>query len=113
MKSMKKHYKRETRFVSVITVRYGSINGLLDMLRYDRCCPFSEDDSRKLSKVNGYEQCGGITPNSTDYVVRLLRFSANELPATAGRWASFNCEVLDERQIGDESLDMQMFVREK
>ena len=107
---MSKHYRKDSRFVSVVTVRVSSLSGLMDMLRYDRCCPFSEEDSSKLSKINGWEQCGGLPPTPLDRVVRLLRFSANELPATAGRWRSFNCEVLDERQPGDDSLDLTTLV---
>jgi hypothetical protein len=88
-----KRSKKESKYVSVLTVRYGTIGSLIDMMRYDRCCPATEEDSGKIERVAGYS--GLAKPE--DHIIRLLKFSANNDGATIGRWRSFNCIVLDER----------------
>ncbi len=86
-----KKRKKETRYVSALTVRYGTISSLIDMFRYDRCCPASEEESGKIERVAGHNG------KPEDHVVRLLMFSSNDSGPTIGRWRSFNCAVLDER----------------
>lgn len=88
--------RKEARYVSVLVVRVPDVMTLIDMLRYDRCCPATEDESRKIWRLLGSYR-GGDEPTSADHVIRLHRFSASVLPATQGRWESFGCRVIDER----------------
>lgn len=98
-----KRYKREARYISVLVVHVPDVMALIDMLRYDRCCPASEDESRKIWSLLG-EKRGGGDAKPEDHVIRLLRYSANDMPATDGRWRSFGCRVLDERSPEVEQL---------
>lgn len=93
-----KRYKKETRYVSVLTVHVPDVQAFIDMLRYDRCCPATEDESRKIWRLLNEEAV------AEDRIVRLHRFAANDLPATEGRWRSFGCRVLDERSPDIEQL---------
>lgn len=86
---MKKR-RKETKYISVLTVRIGTISSLIDMMRYDRCCPATEEDSGKLERLVGFRG----EPN--DHIVTLLRFATRNDPPS-DRWRSFNCVVLDER----------------
>ena len=89
---MAKHYRREPRFVSIVSVHFESAESLIDMFRYDRCVPATEDDARKIIRT-----MSETTIVAADHVVQLIRYAANDLPATDGRWRSFGCRVLDER----------------
>jgi hypothetical protein len=97
-------FKKETRYVSVLTVR-ASGHGLIDMMRYDRCCPATEEDAHKINRIMTDSDIEG------DCLVRLIRYSANNLPATRDRWASYACEVLDERSPDDEPLSDEQLAR--
>ena len=105
-----KKQKREPRYVSQLTVHVPSAEALIDMLRYDRCCPASEDESRKIWRlINDLCVDGVNSATPSDHIIRLHRFAAAETPATDGRWRSFGCRVLDERsteavQLNDEEL---------
>jgi hypothetical protein len=86
-----KHYRKETRYVSILTVHAPDASSLLDMLRYDRCCPATEADAGKIERM--INQCA----SGADRIVALIRYSLNPDRATVGRWRSFGCTVLDER----------------
>lgn len=94
---MKKN-RRETRYTSVLIVHVPSVESLIDMMRYDRCVPATEDESRKL-----WRMLGGETKPS-DHLVKFHRFAAANTPATAERWKSFECAVLDERSTDEAQL---------
>lgn len=98
-----KHYRKESRYVSVLTVHVPSAMALVDMLRYDRCCPADEDQSRKIWRLIG-ERCGDDHATPMDHVITLHRFATSTLPATDRRWQSFQCTVLDERSPDDPPL---------
>jgi len=94
--------------LSVLVVYVPDVAALIDMMRYDRCCPATEDESRKLWRLLG-ETRGGCDATPDDHVIRLSRFAAVNKPATEGRWRSYGCHVLDERspdaeQLGDEVI---------
>lgn len=99
-----KKYKKETRYVSVLTVHIPAASALIDMMRYDRCCPMTEADSAKIERLMSRRG------EPMDHVVRLYRYSANPDFATKDRWASFSCVVLDERN-PDESPPTDADVR--
>lgn len=103
---MKKHSKRETRYVSQLVVHAPSASSLIDMMRYDSCFPATEDESRKIWKLIGHEQCGNDA-KPEDHIVRLHRVARTELPATADRWKSFNCTVLDERTLDEDPITFE------
>lgn len=93
-----KRSKRETRYVSILVVQVPSVEALIDNMRYDHCCPATEVESHKIERlING-------TATSVDHVIRLFRFASGDVPATVGRWRSFNCRVLDERSTAEEQL---------
>lgn len=114
----KKHYTKESRCISQLTVHVGSASSLIDMMRYDCCFPATEDESRKIWKLIGIEQGNPADrAGPEDHVIRLHRVSRSELPATDDRWRSFGCRVLDERPIGatpitdDEALNLAKVLR--
>lgn len=84
--------RREVRYVSVLTVHALSGNGLIEGMRYDRCCPYNESESHKISRL-----VLGRSASDDDRIIALLRFSSSPTPATAQRWRSFSCTVIDER----------------
>lgn len=90
--------KSDRRYCSVLTVYAELDRSILDMLRYDSCCPATEEDAHKIGRVMD----GGGEP--ADRVIRLRRFAAADVPATEGRWRSFGCHVLDERNPDDVPL---------
>jgi hypothetical protein len=96
--------RKETRYLSTLVVYVPDVAALIDMLRYDRCCQATEDESRKLWRLLG-ERCGGCEATLDDHVIRLSRFAAVDKPATEGRWHSYGCRVLDERSPDAEQLD--------
>lgn len=98
-----KRQKREPRYISVLIVHVPDVMALIDMLRYDRCCPATEDESRKIWRLLG-EDRGGGDAKPEDHVIRLHRFAANDTPATEGRWHSFGCRVVDERSPDADQL---------
>lgn len=100
----KKHYKREMRYVSVLTVHVPSFDALLDMLRYDRCCPATEVESSRIERLIGNSSDPG------DHIVRLVRFSPGDARASE-RWRSFGCRVLDERSPKDAPLSDEEALR--
>jgi hypothetical protein len=102
--------RKEPRYVSVLSVHVPDVMGLIDMLRYDQCCPLNEDESRKIWNLLG-ETRGGADASSADHCIRLLRFAANSSAATEGRWRSFGCRVLDERAPGDEPISDEDLLR--
>jgi hypothetical protein len=68
-------------------VRVHSLQGLVDMLRYDSACPADEGESNKvLALADGREQ-----------VIELRRFYpvGGEPLAGAPRWRSFNAEIVE------------------
>ncbi len=95
---MKKIQRKETRYVSNLVVYVPSIESLIDMMRYDRCVPATEDESRKLWRIQGGDA------SASDHYIRLTRYAAANTPATAQRWESFNCRLLDERSPDAEQL---------
>lgn len=99
-----KHYKKESRFVSILTVRACS-HGLIDMMRYDRCVPATEEDAHKINRIMQ------DSTTEDDRIVRLIRYSANDSKATVGRWESYGCMVLDERNPDDVPLSDEAALR--
>lgn len=91
-----KQFRKEPRYVSALVVHVPDVMGLIDMLRYDRCCPATEDESRKLWRMLSITR-GGEPATPADHIIRLHRFAPSNTPATAERWRSFECTVLDER----------------
>lgn len=61
----------------------------IDMLRYDACCPDTEEDSLELERADPAKR----------RQVRLRRFSINGLPATVPRWRSRGWDVVSEEPI--------------
>lgn len=100
---MAKLNRRETRYVSVLVVHIPDVMALIDMLRYDRCCPTSEDETQKIYRLLG-ERRGGKDASPLDHVIRLHRFAAENTPATSARWESYGCHILDERSPDVEQL---------
>lgn len=93
----RKPRKREPRWISVLTIHALSANGLIDMLRYDRCWLISSEDTAKLRKMIEHRA------DRADRILQLLRSSAvNTGPD--GRWRSFSCSILDERSPGMTQL---------
>lgn len=84
-------YRKEQRFISIVTVYASSAESLIDMMRYDSCYPSTEEDAYKIGRLMTRDG------SADDHIVTLIRCARNDLPATKGRWKSFNCIVLDER----------------
>lgn len=89
--------KKETRYVSLLTVYVPSAEALIDMMRYDRCCPHTEEEAHKVMRLITAWHGTDADRKKADHVITLLRFAAANNPATEGRWQSFGCAVLDER----------------
>ena len=97
---MKRRSQKQVRYITLLTVHVASAASLIDMMRYDMCYPASEDESRKIWSLIGTEQCGN--PNDPkNHIVRLLRVAMVDKDATAERWRSFACTVLDERRTNE------------
>ena len=73
-------------FVSVLIVE-GCGDFPVDMLRYDRCVPDTEEDAHAIQRGPYKRQ------------VTLRRFSVNTLRATRGRWDTFGWKVLSEEPV--------------
>lgn len=102
---VKKFQRKEQRFISIITVYASSAESLVDMMRYDSCFPATEEDAYKLGRL----MSASVDPNLVkpeDHIITLTRCARNDLPATEGRWRSFNCHVLDERHPEAQPLAM-------
>lgn len=97
----KKLHIKEQRFISIITVYANSAEGCVDMMRYDSCYPTTEEDAHKLGRLMSHDG------SPDDHIVQFTRCSRNELPATEGRWRSFNCVVLDERHPEAQALSIE------
>lgn len=68
----------------------GSGNFPIDMLRYDSCCPATEEDSYAIGNtLNNYEK------NWVVFVKKILleRRRKNSSVFTEGRWQSFGCQI--------------------
>jgi hypothetical protein len=97
---MPKLSSREPCFVSILTVKVSSFQSCVDMMRYDSCCPATEEDAAKLIRLTGQ------TATQADHIIKFKRFARNSQPATFTRWRSFNCFVLDERAPGEDPFDI-------
>lgn len=111
---MKRNPRRETAYVSQLLVFAHSLQGLFEMMRYDRCFPATEDESRKMMKL--LPLAGDKQPS--DHYIRLIRVAMNANPPTDRRWESFNCRVLDVRSpaeppISDEEIKTLFLDRTK
>jgi hypothetical protein len=93
-----KKRKRESRYVSILVVHAHDVQSLIEVMRYDRCCPATEVESHKINRIASHAS------EPADHVIRLLRFAAADNPPTIGRWESFGCTVLDERSTEDVQL---------
>lgn len=82
-----KKYKKDSKYVSYMVVQVGELYSLIDMMRYDRCCPAEESESRKIQAL------GDHTATASDRLIRLIRYGATPDPAFA-RWKSFGASVL-------------------
>lgn len=99
-----KHYKKEPKFVSILTVR-AAAHGVIDMMRYDRCVPATEEDAYKINRIMQ------DLAKDDDRIIRLIRYAANDSKATSGRWESYGCLVLDERNPDDVPLSDEAALR--
>lgn len=72
-----------TLYVSRIVVQ-GIGEFPIDMLRYDSCMPWDEEDSHKMSSVDKLRQ------------ITLRRVCPNERPPQHHRWESFHWKVIFE-----------------
>ena len=63
-----------------------SVLCVLEMMRYDRCTPYTSDDVVKLAGLLMGE------PREADHTVKFCFFFK---PPTVERWRSFGCTVLD------------------
>lgn len=97
---MKKN-KKQTCYISILTVYASSADAMLDMLRYDSCSPATEQESSKIERLMNHRG------EPADHVVQLRRFSVNGGEATDGRWRSFGCRVLDERSPDESPLSAE------
>lgn len=86
--------------MSVITVRVGTIGSVIDMMRYDKCWPATEDDFRKLMRIADQTR-----KKATQNIVQFIRAGATTRVATE-RWESFGCEVIDVRSVDAPPFDM-------
>lgn len=99
-----KPQRKEYRHVSILTI-HASGPDFWDMLRYDRCCPATEEESYKINRL----VYGSARPE--DHIIRLCRYAAAAIPATAGRWKTYGCTVLDERNPDDLQLTDEQLMR--
>lgn len=73
-------------FVYRLVIRCSSVP--IDMMRYDRAVPDTEEDSNKLFRImRGHE-------SADDHVVAFRVYSTLRRTAPDPRWASFNCEIV-------------------
>lgn len=103
---MPKLQHKEQRFISKITVYVNSAEGCVDMMRYDSCYPATEEDAHKLGRLMWGSTVDPNLATSDDHIITFTRCARNNLPATEGRWRSFNCVVLDERHPEAEALSI-------
>jgi hypothetical protein len=96
-----KKFKKDTRYVSVLTVHVSSAEALIDMMRYDSCFPASEADSHKIERLMRHDA------DADDHIVRLKRVDCTDGEPTIGRWRSFNCTVLDWRNPDSSPLTIE------
>lgn len=61
---MPKLSSREPCFVSILTVKVSSFQSCVDMMRYDSCCPATEEDAAKLIRLTG------ATASPADHIVK-------------------------------------------
>lgn len=83
--------RRQTCFLHTLRVRVSEIQGVLDMMRYDHCVPYDQENARKLMRL------ANNTAQPEDLVVEFLRFGFNDNGPCIDRWRSFNCEILEVR----------------
>ena len=87
---------KQVRYLSVLTVYVPSSQALIDMMRYERCCPFEELDS---SRITSWASGSDKDRASYNHIVHLLRFAHDANQELSPRWQSFNCRVLDEQPL--------------
>lgn len=87
---------KQVRYLSVLTVYVPSSQALIDMMRYERCCPFEELDS---SRITSWASGSNKDRASLNHIVHLLRFANDANQELSPRWQSFNCRVLDEQPV--------------
>jgi len=101
---------RETRYVTILTVHVPDAQAAFDMMRYDRCCPLTEEDSRRLWEIS---RIGG-SASTEDRIIRFMRFAAARNGCCRERWRSFACTVIDERSPLDQGMsDEQALIKLK
>ncbi len=84
---MTRKFKKDSKYVSLMVVQVGELYSLIDMMRYDRCCPAEEGESRKIQAL------GDHTATAADRLIRLIRLGSTPDPDFA-RWKSFGARVL-------------------
>ena len=80
------NHVKATKIFRTILIVEGTGEFPIDMLRYDACCPDTENDSHAVKR-------------DTRRQVRLRRYSINGLPATAARWKSLGWSVVSEESV--------------
>jgi hypothetical protein len=96
----RKPHRRETRYVTVISVHVPMLRDAIDMMRYDSCYPSTEDESRKLWALSdGY----GGEKDPKDHLVQFTCAGRADNTPTVDRWRSFGCTVFGVRSL-DEPL---------
>ena len=93
--------RKETRYVSVVTVHVPSAAALVDMMRFDCCYPRDLDESQKI-----WALIAAVTNKTkpSDHIVRLVRVAHTQLTTTTLRWESFGCKVLGENHPDEEPM---------
>lgn len=85
---MSKSFKKEARYISRVIAHVPGADALVEMMRYDRCVPESEEESHKVIRMmNG-------SATADDHVVSLIRYAPSDVGPSEGRWRSFGCTVL-------------------
>jgi len=71
----------------------------IDMLRYDRCYPYSEGDSGIINRSIMISAIAGVILPKEPQVVQVQKWAFRGMPIwTTERWESFGCRVQPEER---------------
>lgn len=97
----RKPHRKESRYVTIISVHVPCTRDVIDMMRYDSCFPSTEEESRKLWVLSdGYRD---KPKDPKDHLVQFTCVGRNDGTPTVERWQSFGCTVFEVRSL-DEPL---------
>lgn len=77
--------KADKFYVHKLTVRVSSVP--FDMMRYDNCTPFSEEESAKLERL-------ALNCNRPEDRTVVFRMFSRSAKPRLDRWASFCCTIV-------------------